>query len=104
MVWLLLVVIASLLGGSIWLNVHTIRQNLALADQREALVDTIEESLDTLETVYNSIAHAAEIPVLSDEPIIREVLSDIKRAKNAVLTIAGQVVVYGQEKGAIAGE
>ena len=79
-----------------YLNVFLIRKNLHLADQREELVDRIEESLDMLDDCYHRLAHNADIPVLSDEPVIKEVIADIKRAKQAVLLIAGKVVVYGQ--------
>ena len=98
MIWVLVAFLVLALAASVWLNVVTVRKNLALNDQREELVDVIEESLDMLDSCYTSIAHNAEIPVLSDEPIIRELLSDIKRAKNAVLAIAGKVVIYGQDK------
>lgn len=104
MIWLLVVVLLLALGGSIWLNVHVIKKNLLLSDQREQLVDQIEDSLDVLDDVYTRLAHNAEIPVLSDEPIIREVLADLKRSKNAVLAIAGKVVTYGEEKDAKEGD
>lgn len=100
MIWVLIVLLVLMLGGSIWLNVVTVRKNLALSDQREALVDQIEDSLDLLDDCYTRLAHNAEIPVLSDEPVIREVLQDIKQAKKAVLAIAGMVVTYGQERNA----
>ena len=103
MIWLALVLLLLLIG-SVWLNVKTIRQNLQLNDQREELVDVIKESLDHLDDIYGNIARAAEIPVLSDEPIIRDLLSDIKRAKNAVLAIAGKVVIYGEDKGSPEGD
>lgn len=95
MIWVLVVFLTLLSGFLSWLSYVTIKKNLALEDQREALVDTIEESLDMLEDIYVRIAAAAEIPVLSDEPVIRDLLSDIKRLKNAVLLIASKVVVYG---------
>jgi len=95
MIWVLVVFLLLLSAGSSWLTYVTIKKNLVLNDQREELVDTIEESLDMLEDIYERIAAAAEIPVLSDEPIIRDLLSDIKRLKNAVLLIASKVVVYG---------
>lgn len=101
MIWFALVVLTLLLIGSIWLNIVVIRKNLVLSDQREQLVDVIEESLDLLDESYVSIAHAAQIPVLSDEPVIRDLISDIKRAKNAVLAIAGRVVVYGENKDSV---
>lgn len=99
MIWVVLVLLALMLAGSIWLNVTTIRKNLVLNDQREELVDQIEDSLDMLDECYTRLVHNADIPVLSDEPVIREVVADIKRAKNAVLAIARKVVTYGNDKG-----
>lgn len=100
MIWLLVVSLVLALGASIWLNVHVVKKNLALNDQREELVDQIEESLDMLETCYQRLLHHSDIPVLSDEPIIREVVSDIKRARNTVLAIASKVVTYGKDENA----
>jgi len=104
MIWFFLVSLVLALGASITLNVFVIRKNLALADQRETLVDTIERSLDMLDECYTRLAHNADIPVLSDEPIIREVLSDIKGAKNAILAIASEVVIYGEDNDSSEGE
>lgn len=98
MIWVLVVFLTLLAGFFGWLSYVTIKKNLHLEDQREELVDTIEESLDMLDECYTRIAHAAEIPVLSDEPVIRDLLSDIKQAKNAVLAIASKVVMYGDDE------
>ena len=97
MIYFFIVLLMVLLSVSFWINVVLAKKNLMLEDQREALVDEIEESLDDLEVIYDNIARAAEIPVLSDEPVIRELLADIKRAKNAVLAIASRVVIYGSD-------
>lgn len=99
MIYAIAIFMLALLGGSLWLNVRLVGKNLVLEDQREELVDQIEESLDMLDDVYTKIAHSAEIPVLSDDPIIKDLLHDIRRAKNAVLAIASKVVIYGTEPG-----
>lgn len=98
MIWVLVVFLVLALVASTVLNVHTIKKNMELNDQRESLVDTIEESLDQLDECYMRIARNAEIPVFSDEPVVREVLSDMRKARNAVLTIASRVVIYGEDK------
>lgn len=97
MAWVLFALATLMLAVSVWLNVITVRKNLELNDQREALVDVIEEALDVLDGCYFRISHTAEIPVYSDEPVIRDLVSDIKRAKNAVLAIASKVVIYGDD-------
>lgn len=98
MIWFVLVILMLALIASLWLNVVTLRKNLELSDQRETLVDQIEESLDLLDECYDRLARNADIPVLSDEPVIREVVMDIKRARNTVLAIAAKVVTYGKNK------
>jgi hypothetical protein len=92
------IIVTLLLAGSVWLNVRVIRQNIQLNDQREDLVDQIEESLDMLDGCYARLQHHSEIPVLSDEPIIQDVVNDIKRARNTVLTVASKIVTYGGEE------
>lgn len=98
MIWIIVVVLALGLSVSLWINVTVVRKNLALSDQREELVDQIEESLDQLDVCYGSLSQAANTDVFSDEPVVREVMKDIKRAKNAVLAIASKVVTYGQSR------
>jgi len=87
-----------LLAGSVWLNIVVIKKNLVLSDQREDLVDRIEESLDMLDGCYQRLAYHAEIPVLSDEPVIRNIIADIKQAKNTVLAVASKVAAYGDSE------
>lgn len=91
------IVVTLLLGAAIWYAVYVTRKNLELNDQREELVDRIEESLDVLDQCYARLAHHADIPVLSDEPIIQDVVYDMKRARNAVLAVASKIVTYGGE-------
>lgn len=91
----LLVILSVILIFSLIINYVVIRKNLELSDQREELVDQIEISLDILDDCYRRISHHAETPVMMDEPIVREVVNDLKFAKNAILAIASNVVTYG---------
>ena len=97
MTYALVFLLVLMLTGSIWLNIVIIKKNLMLEDQRENLVDKIEESLDIIDDVHTALAHTSEIPVLSDEPVIREVVHNIKRARYAMLAIASLVVMYGSD-------
>jgi len=98
MLWAWAIITTLLLGAAVWYGVFVTRKNLELNDQRENLVDQIEESLDVLDQCYSRLAHHADIPVLSDEPIIQELVSDMKRARNAVLKVASLIVTYGGEE------
>lgn len=90
-----IIVLTLLLCGSTWLNVKVVRQNLALSDQREDMVDQIEASLDLLDQVYRRFAHHVTVPVMSDEPIVHEVVHDLKLARNTILAVASKIVTYG---------
>jgi hypothetical protein len=97
LLWAILVTLLLISSG--WVNYKVITKNLALNDQREELVDQIEESLDMLDACYSRLAHHATIPVLSDEPVIQEVVRDIKLARNTVLAVASKVAIYGTPDG-----
>lgn len=98
MLWAWAIIATLVLIGSIWLNVRTVRQNLQLNDQREDLVDQIEESLDMLDQCYSRLAHHASLDVMSDEPVIQDVVRDIKLARNTVLAVASKVATYGGDE------
>jgi len=78
-------------------NVLLVARTLQLVEQRDSLVSTIEESLDELDGCYSRFAAVAETPVLSDEPVVRDLLANVTRSKNAVLEIANRIVVYGDD-------
>jgi hypothetical protein len=67
-------------------------------DKLEELGNQIDESLDVLDDCYHRIAKATEIPVMSDEPVIRELISDIKHVRMAVLLVANKLVLFDQEE------
>ena len=92
------IIVTLLLAGAVWYGVFVTKKNLQLSDQREDLADQIEESLDMLDNCYSRLAHHAEIPVLSDEPIIQDVVRDIKLARNTVLAVASKVATYGSDE------
>ena len=50
--------------------------------------DAIEESLDVLDERYESITEVLEIPLFHDSPQIRQVHTDLRRSRDAVLSIA----------------
>jgi hypothetical protein len=72
----------------------SVRRNLQYSEKLEELGDQIDESLDILDGCYQRIAKAALTPVLSDEPIVKQLISDIKRTRDAVLLIANKIVIF----------
>ena len=67
-----------------------------LIDAIDRLDTQIEESLDILNDAYREISKAARTEVLSDEPIVRQVMSSIKSARDAVLLVARKLVTFDE--------
>ncbi|HEY6020938.1 MAG TPA: hypothetical protein VIY48_13865 [Candidatus Paceibacterota bacterium] len=72
----------------------SVRRNLELDDKFEELTDQVEESLDIIDGCYQRIAKVSEMPVASDDPIIQQLISDIKLTKTAILLIANKIVTF----------
>jgi len=53
--------------------------------------DTIERSLDALDSNYKRISEILETPVFFDSVEVRQVLSEIKSARNSILYVANQL-------------
>lgn len=70
------------------------RKNLQLDDKYEEMAEQVEDSLDILNECYQRIAKVAEMPVTSDDPIIQQLVGDIKYAKHAVLLVANKIVTF----------
>lgn len=72
----------------------SMRTTTILNEKFDEMQVQVDESLDVLDECYRKIGQALEIPVMSDEPVIREVLSDIKVAKNSILLVANKIVSF----------
>lgn len=57
----------------------------------------VEESLDMLNVIYERIAFLASTPVMSDEPVVRDILNNIRGAREAVMSIARKLSEFGQD-------
>jgi len=53
--------------------------------------DALEESIEKLDDRYNSISKVLEIPLFSDSPQIRQVVSDIKECQRSILFVANEI-------------
>jgi hypothetical protein len=74
------------------------RRNLQLIDKLDEVGDQVDESLEVLNECYGRIARTADTPVMSDEPLIRELMNDIRLARDAVLLVANKLVSFDQEE------
>jgi hypothetical protein len=89
-----LVALVIVLSTLLWFSV---KRNLLYSDKQEELGDQIEESLDIINECYKRISRISGIPAASDDPIIRQLVSDIKYTRESLLLIANKVVSFEQE-------
>ncbi len=76
----------------------SIKKNLEFEDRFEEIGTQTEESLDILNDCYQRIAKVTEMPVGSDDPIVQQLLADIRHAKHAILLVANKVVTFDRDE------
>lgn len=64
---------------------------LKVAQKVWDLEDQVEESLDVLDDVHRSIDGIAQLPVISDDPTIQQLVQNIQRARETLRAIAVKV-------------
>ena len=91
---LFLIIVQSMLmialGFSVYMNYKLSRHVLNLEDR-------VEESLDILDEVYERMAYIASTPLMSDEPLIKDMINAIKGARDSILLIANKLFAFGQD-------
>lgn len=76
----------------------SVRHNLQLEDRFEEIGEQVEESLDILNDCYQRISKVAEMPVGSDDPVVQQLLADIRHTKHAILLVANKVVTFDRDE------
>ena len=87
MIWVLgsyAILATVLLGISVFFNYKFGRALIRMED-------ALETSLDKLDERYESISKVLEIPLFSDSPQIRQVVSDIKECQDSILYVANEI-------------
>lgn len=81
-------VLTSLLALTGTCLFFSVKRNIALYEKLEEVSERIESSIDLLEEQYSIIESKLKIEVFSDEPVVRDLVEDMKIAKNSVLKVA----------------
>lgn len=71
---------------------------LLFQETLQATTEQIEESLDVINEIYEGAARRAEYDILLDEPVVRELVSDLKNTKKALLMIANKITSPFEEE------
>ena len=66
----------------------SLKKNLQLVDELEKIEEKLDDSAKILEDCYEKIEKKSKIEVFSDDPIVKELVEDMKDAKNAIMLIS----------------
>lgn len=81
------VFLALLCGISSTLLYFSIKKNLQFLEQQEEMLELLESSLQDLEICRKKIDKKVKMEVFSDDPIVKELIDDIKQARFTVAII-----------------
>jgi hypothetical protein len=60
--------------------------------------EQVDQSLDIIDDCYRRISAVAEMPVTFDDPVVQQLLSDIKLTKHSLLLIANKISIDDSEE------
>lgn len=85
------VVVSILLLVSVVALYFSVRKNIQQNEKLEQISDQINVSLDILDNCYAKVSSKLEIELLSDEPIVRELVADMKYCRDSLLVVANVI-------------
>lgn len=72
-------------------SAYLVKRNLEMTETISSVAERIEESLDVIDECYARTDRKMKIEVLSDEPVVRELVLDIAHVRDSLLLIANKV-------------
>ena len=94
----LVIIFAAVTFASLVAAGASMHRCMILTEQHDELAERVDASLDTLDECFKGISKAAQIPVMSDEPVVKTLVTDIKRARDAIMVIASSIASFEEEQ------
>lgn len=66
----------------------SLKKNLEFMEKLEDLSEVVYNCIDVLEEQHKTIEEKTKIEVFSDEPIVKDLVEDMRIARNSVLKVA----------------
>lgn len=70
----------------------SVKKNLQCIEKLDEVNDQVEKSLEILNTCYQRAVARTELDVMSDEPIVRELVNDLQICRDSILLVANLIV------------
>lgn len=87
---IIIAVLTTLLVLSVIINFRMVKI-ITTAEEK------IEESLDIIDECYSELYKVTQIPLFSDDPVVRNVVMLIKRSRDSLLLIANKISLIENE-------
>ena len=84
MIYVILILLLAVSFCLYW----SIRKNLELTDKLDEIAERVESCLDTLDECQLRIDKKSKLEVFYDDPVVKELLQDMKSAREAVIFVA----------------
>jgi hypothetical protein len=76
---------------SIFALIVLLKRTMIAFEKLDEVSNQIEESLDVIDDSYRRISRHLKSPVLFDDPVVIEMVKDVKNAKEAMLIVANKI-------------
>lgn len=84
-----LIILATILASSTIILAYFVNR---LSNAVFELEEQVEESLDIIDNCYSNITEISRHPVVSDEPIVKQLLGEIRDCRYSLLLIANKLI------------
>jgi hypothetical protein len=92
---IIMFVLCCIMGALLY---YSIKKNLFLSEAFDEMQHQVEESLDIMDTCYQRVAAKANLELMSDDPVIRELVADMRMSKEAILLVAHKIVLTQEDE------
>jgi hypothetical protein len=72
---------------------YSVKKNIQLIEELEVINSQLDSSIEELDYLHKKIDKKSKVELFSDEPMIRELVEDIKQAKKIVMSISESFTV-----------
>lgn len=92
MIMILALIVSVLLNCLLAYVLYVIvNKTFTMSDTIDNIKDQVDKSLDVLNDCYIRTVEKSQMEVMSDEPIVRDLVHDLKTCREAILLVAGYI-------------
>jgi len=86
---IILVIVCGFLGSCLFISVN---KNLDQQDSIDTIRDMMQESINHLNNVFIKVEAKTKLEVMSDDPIVRDLVNDIRDARDTLKYVLDSIL------------